>query len=104
MQPARQSTKERFLRKVRGYLSKLAANGRIESFKVEFPPSYVKKWNDQLDAKDNILINIENFKTFGQLRSRRGSPEQELMTIRANVFIIPLQSDEIIKFEVEEEV
>jgi len=104
MEPARRGTKEKFLRKVRHYLQGLAGSGYIESFRVALPPTPAELLDAQIDPKDNILINIENFKAFGQLRNRRGNSEQELKTIRANVFIVPLQSDEVIKFEVEEEV
>jgi hypothetical protein len=50
---------------------------------------------------NNLEINIDKFKPFGGLLNRTND-ETEMKTIRGSIFIVPIESSERIKIDIDE--
>ena len=84
-------------------LSDFVADGSISSFDVTiFDPNRVLNPVSTPDSLNELKLNLEKFKAFGNLLNRQNNTIQELQTIRGTIFIKPVQSDEMIKLDIDE--
>jgi hypothetical protein len=75
--------------------------GMIEGFRVRPVEQEIDKARQITNLQNDILINQGNFKPFGDLNNRADS-ETELKTVRAQIFITPLKSNETILIDINE--
>lgn len=99
-EPASQSTLNQFRGAVTGMLNEKSSAGQIADFRVTIDPSeFVNLGNDSSNASNNIKVNIDAFKPLGALFNRKQGSETELKTLRAVVFVRPVQSDVFVELE-----
>ena len=90
-------------------LAGFVTSGAITEFRVDIadpnhrPPPVERGPADlTVNAMNEIKMNLDKFKPFGNLLNRQGSSLQELSTIRGSIFLKPAQSDEMVKLDIDE--
>ena len=101
-EPANAFTARQFQSDVQSLLASLVVNGAIEDYRVSIDQtSFV---GSQQPISNNVQVNVGKFRPLGDLLNQQRSAETELKTIRASVFIQPIQSEEIIQLDIDESV
>jgi hypothetical protein len=101
-EPANAFTARQFQSDVQSLLASLVVNGAIEDYRVSIDQtSFV---GSQRPISNNVQVNVGKFRPLGDLLNQQRNAETELKTIRASVFIQPIQSEEIIQLDIDESV
>lgn len=101
-EPANAFTARQFQSDVQSLLASLVVNGAIEDYRVSIDQtSFV---GSQQPISNNVQVNVGKFRPLGDLLNQQRNAETELKTIRASVFIQPIQSEEIIQLDIDESV
>jgi len=99
---AKASTARQFEAAVNSFLNGLTAANVISDYRVSIDQtSFV---GSQQPISNNVQVNVGKFRPLGDLLNQQRNAETELKTIRASVFVQPIQSEEIIQLDIDESV
>ncbi len=99
-EPANTRTLNQFRTAVSSMLNSMASNGQIADFRVNInQDQFVHNNAQSSDPGNNVKVNIDAFKPLGALFNRKQDAETELKTLRAVVFVRPVQSDVFVELE-----
>jgi phage tail sheath protein FI len=95
-EPKEQSLVRSFKKSVGSFLTNLQTNQMILDFEIVMRQNIIRT-----SQTNNLEINIDKFKPFGGLLNRTND-ETEMKTIRGSIFIVPIESSERIKIDIDE--
>ena len=99
-EPANTRTLNQFRTAISSMLNSMASNGQIADFRVNInQDQFVHNNAQSSDPGNNVKVNIDAFKPLGALFNRKQDAETELKTLRAVVFVRPVQSDVFVELE-----